>query len=347
MLVKRPISPSHSGCSRAAIGDPYDAAILVQDYPVLVGGESYQTYFADARAFAKATRAAGIPGVVCSILPENLDEEARQYLISLGLAPVQGIEDALAALAAAAQFGALNGDLEARALPSAPRLAFDATLLDEWEGKRLLAAAGVPLPEGRLCTAAEAPGAAQELGFPVVVKLVHKDLAHKSDAGALKLGLESAAAVAAAVVEIRAAVAAFDPTLETDRFLVERMVAEPLAELLVGIRHDPLFGQALVLGAGGVLVELLRDTATLLLPCDRKAVGDALDGLKVAPLLAGFRGKPAADREALIDAILALADFAMARRDSLAELEVNPLMVCRRGVFAADVLLRLCDPSSG
>ena len=106
--------------------------------------------------------------------------------------------------------GVPSGDLAARALPSARCLPPDATLLDEWEGKRLLAAAGVPLPEGRLCTAEEAPAAAQDLGFPVVVKLVHKDLAHKSDAGALKLGLGSAVAVVAAVAEIRDAVATFE-----------------------------------------------------------------------------------------------------------------------------------------
>jgi succinyl-CoA synthetase beta subunit len=119
------------------------------------------------------------------------------------------------------------------------------------------------------------------------------------------------------------------------------MIAEPVAEVLVGIRRDDRFGQIMVLASGGILVELVGDSRTLLLPTDRESVSEALDSLAVSKLLAGYRGGPAGDKEAVVEVSLALARFAETHRDDLEELEVNPLMVLRQGACAADVLLRM------
>jgi hypothetical protein len=194
---------------------------------------------------------------------------------------------------------------------------------------------------------AEAPAAAREIGFPVVLKAVGPDLAHKTEAGAVALGLDSAAAVAAAVTEISANLAARNGG--ADGFLVERMVPGAVAELIVGVKRDPSLGLALVLGSGGVLVELLRDSATLLLPTDRRSVEQALATLKGAPLLAGFRGRPKGDVEALVNAVMTVAEFAEAHRESLIELDVNPLLVLPEGqgpnggAVAVDALIRMSD----
>ncbi len=121
------------------------------------------------------------------------------------------------------------------------------------------------------------------------------------------------------------------------------MAEPPVAELIVGITRDPQFGLALVLGAGGVLVEMVRDSATLLLPTDRAAVERALSGLRIAKLLAGYRGRAAGDMAAAVDAVLAVAAFAEAERDRLIELDVNPLFVLPvgRGAVAVDALIVL------
>lgn len=116
-----------------------------------------------------------------------------------------------------------------------------------------------------------------------------------------------------------------------------------LAELVVGIRRDAQFGLAMTLGSGGILVDLLGDTVSLLLPATEREISDALDRLKVAALLNGFRGRPAADRAALVAALAGLAEYAVASRDSVAGIEINPLFVYEPGVLAVDVLMQVDD----
>ncbi len=135
-------------------------------------------------------------------------------------------------------------------------------------------------------------------------------------------------------------VAAYAPGLPADSFLVEAMAARPVAELLVGVRRDPAFGLALTIAGGGTLVELLRDATTLLLPASRRDIAEALSELKVAQLISGYRGAPAGNLEACLDAIQAIAGFATGA-DELVELDINPLLVGTETTVAVDVLLRI------
>ena len=188
---------------------------------------------------------------------------------------------------------------------------------------------------------ADAPAAAAEIGFPVALKLGRPALAHKTEAGAVALNLRSEQAVRDAVAAMTASVARYQPGLVPEKFLVERQVSGAVAELIVGLHRDPQFGLVMVVGMGGTLVELVEDAASLLLPTDRAGVAAALRGLKVMKLLKGYRGKPAGDVEAAIDAVMAIAKFADAHRDRLVELDVNPLMVLPegQGAVAVDALI--------
>jgi hypothetical protein len=127
----------------------------------------------------------------------------------------------------------------------------------------------------------------------------------------------------------------------SDRFLVERMGERPLVEMILGLTRDPQFGLALVIGAGGILVELFQDSQTLLFPVLRYEVEEALDRLKIAPLLNGYRGQAKADKAALIEAILNLARLAGEHADSLVEVDVNPLFVYADGDLAVDGVVRM------
>ena len=129
----------------------------------------------------------------------------------------------------------------------------------------------------------------------------------------------------------------------SDRFLLEEMQQDAVCEIIIGVKRDPQFGLALVIGSGGVLVNLIEDSASLLLPTQREDIETALDGLKVARLLAGYRGKAAGDRDALIKAITTVADWAMENSQSLFELDVNPLLVLPdgHGAIAVDALIRV------
>ena len=181
--------------------------------------------------------------------------------------------------------------------------------------------------------------AASEIGFPVALKLGRPALAHKTEAGAVALNLRSVEEVERAARAMAKSVARYKPGLKPERFLVEKQVMGAVAELIVGVNRDPQFGLVMVVGMGGVLVELVEDAATLLLPTSRETVADALGRLKVAKLLKGYRGKPAGDMAAAIDAIMAIAAFADAHRDRLVELDVNPLMVLPEGAMAVDALI--------
>jgi acetyl-CoA synthetase len=174
------------------------------------------------------------------------------------------------------------------------------------------------------------------LGYPVVLKALAPGLAHKTEAGAVRLNLMNAA-------EVEAALAAMAPLSE--QFLVEQMVRGALAELLVGVQRDPQFGLTLTLGAGGVFVELLRDSVTLLLPLTRADLLQALQTLQMWPMVTGYRGRPLGDVEAVLDAVQAILVYAVAHVDRLLELDVNPLLVLPlgRGVLAVDALIRLAD----
>jgi acetyl-CoA synthetase len=250
---------------------------------------------------------------------------------------MQGLADCIAAIGHAADMGAAHARL-ARTTPLAALVsqadAGSVRTLDEAAGKAALAAFGLPVPRGRVVAAGDALAYATDLGFPVVLKAVSEQLAHKTEAGGVALNLRDAAALSDALARMAHL---------SERFLVEEMARDIVLELIVGVQRDAQFGLTLTLGAGGVLVELLQDAATLLFPVARHDVLAALQSLKVWPLLTGFRGKAEGDVDALLDAVMAVADYAQAHADRLVELDVNPVLVLPKGsdVLAVDALIRL------
>jgi acetyl-CoA synthetase len=192
----------------------------------------------------------------------------------------------------------------------------------------------VQVPRSRIVSPRDAADAAADIGFPVVIKVAAAELEHKSDVGGVILNIRNAE---------DAKVAAQQLAFLADTLLVEEMITDGVAEVLIGITVDPQFGQVLVIGAGGVLTELLRDTVNLLPPFTFNAIEAALKRLTVYKLLAGYRGKPAADVEALVEAAVACARYAEANVDSLLELDVNPVIArpAGRGAVAVDALIRL------
>lgn len=322
----------------------YDLNLLVLDQPRTDRGLVPDGGFAAARAaIAAAAKKNAARAAVVASLPENMPEEDAKALMGLGVAPLQGIGDALTATAHAAAFGAARAR-RAGLVALKPPAALDigkARVLSEHESKRLLARHGLEVPPSRLARAVEVASTAAALGFPVAVKIHSETVAHKSDVGGVKLGLRSRADVADAVDAM---------SHLSDRFLVERMVERPVAELIVGVVRDAQFGPTLTVGAGGVMVELLQDATTMLLPVTAEEVRERLMGLRVARLLEGFRGKPKGDIRATVRAILAVADFAQRNADRLVELDVNPLFVLPEGygAVAADALIRMVDtPGTG
>ena len=257
--------------------------------------------------------------------------------ISAGVVPLQGQRQALEALDLAASVGeawASGARVELRTPAADHDRSARARTLSEPEGKAALAAFGVRVPQSRVVKAHDAAAAAEAIGFPVVMKAASESLEHKSDVGGVVINIRTRAEATAAADRLARL---------SDTLLVEEMVADGVAEVLIGMTVDPQFGQVLVLGAGGVLTELLRDTVSLLPPFTAPAIKSALMRLKVSKLLTGYRGRPPADVAALVETALACTRYAEANIDTLLELDINPVIVrpAGRGAVAVDALIRL------
>jgi len=328
----------------ALLADHHDAAIIVQDYPASGLDESKIYYRNDTESFIAAVKTRHIAGAVCSTIPENLDPETREFLIRKGIAPMQGISECLAAIAASAwhcerQARILQGKFAPLLPPSGSPVS--PVFLDEAAAKRRMGASGVKVPVGGVTNGAGVAELAAQLGFPVALKMVSAKLPHKTEAGAVTLGLSTSEAVAEAAARMMASVTAYDANAAADVFLVERMVEPPVVELLVSIRRDTQFGFAMMLAAGGILVEILADAATLLLPAARGEIDRTLSRLRVNRLIDGYRNKPGANREALLDTLERLAEFAVRHSEDVVEIEINPLFVGTRDTCAVDILMQV------
>lgn len=311
----------------------FDVAMLILDIPTKPDMDP-ATWLVTAEAWIDAAKATGARAITATSLHESMPEEVGMRLSAAGIAPMLGLDDTFAAVEAAAFIGeSLASNLPPPAMQPRPLEGGEHKLLSEYQAKTMLAAAGLRIPEGIVCAPADAVEAARGLGFPVAVKASGHSIAHKTELGGVALNLADAEAVAEAATRMAKI---------TDEVLVEKMVVGAVCELIIGVKTDRQFGQALVIGAGGVLAEFLHDAATLILPTSRAEIEAALDRLAVARLIGSFRGRTG-DREGVIAAIEAVAAFAAAHAGSLEELDVNPLMVLEqdRGAVAADALVAL------
>lgn len=318
--------PRLEACFTAVLDGGFDAAVLVLDFPR--AGLDRSRWWPTLSAFGSASAATGVPGVVAASMAENLPAEVRAAAAEAGLAAVGDIDAALSGLEAAAELGrACHREVRpALLLPPAP--GDGPRRLDESEAKALLASVGIEVPAGEVVEADSAAEAAARIGFPAVVKAVGLD--HKSDVGGVAVNLTNREAVAEAARRL-------SDLGSGGKVLVESQVEGGLAELLVSVRSSHPIGWLLTVGAGGELVEVLDDTACLLLPESPEAVRSALEQLRVWPLLAEFRGRPAAAVDAVIAVVGRLTDL-VRDRPELIEIEVNPLVVTADAAVAVDAL---------
>ena len=294
------------------------------------------------RRWGEAALASGKPTAIL-LTPGSLVDGARRALREIGCPYTNRMDDALRVIRASVEYGeVLNGprekpippdfvaDLEERAagLPEGR--------LTEPEAKSLLRAAGIPATAEVLAASESAAvEAADRLGYPVVLKAVCRELVHKSDIGAVKLELGDEGAVRKAWCEIVSSVEQHLPGSHLEGCVVQPMIQGGV-ELILGTKWDPQFGAVVMAGAGGILVELMKDVALALAPLTPERARGLLEGLQVWPLLTGARGRPRRDVEALSDALVRLSWLAYTLAARLVELDVNPLLVQAQGVIALD-----------
>jgi acyl-CoA synthetase (NDP forming) len=316
-----------AGVYSAVLNDQYDLNILIMDIPPEDRCDP-SAWDSALAALIKANSRCNANVAMLATLPENLSEALSDKLLSHGICPMHGMEEMILAIDAAIQAGEImNAVSEPVFLAIQENEAFK--VLDEGQSKSALARHGLSFPKSATApNLNEVQEVTRSLSFPVVLKGL--GIAHKSEAGAVVLNLKTPDEVYAAASIMKGVTG----------FLVEEMVATPVAEVLVGITRDTTGVMMLTVGSGGVLTELLEDTASLIVPSGRKEIAQAIKGLKLAKLLEGYRGKPAADMDALLEAIMAVQSFCLNSPD-LIELDVNPIMALENGAMAVDALVRI------
>lgn len=296
----------------------YGAGIFIIDppRPDRCDPSSYQPALEAIEAAAANTGKIALP---VSLLPENFDEDLAIAMAGRGTAVLMGLETALAAIRAAQLPAGLPGWRPVPAVPSR-----DTALMAESDAKALLSAAGIAVPKGiSAATLADLVPLAAGLTAPLALKGL--GFVHKTEAGAVRLGLASLQD---------------QPEMPgATGYLAEEMVTGAVAEVLIGLRRDPVYGATLTLGMGGVAAEVLADTVTLVLPVSEDQILDAMRRLRLWPLLDGYRGRARADVAAVAAMAVRLAGV-MLGDESCEEIEINPVMAREKGAVAVDALIR-------
>ena len=300
----------------SAMLEAYDAGLYIIDTPRAdrCDASSYQPAL---DAIVTAQKATGKIAFPVASMPENFGEVRVQAMMDQGICTLLGLETALAAITAAQTTPGRAGWRPLAALPLR-----ETRLLTEADGKALLAGAGVAVP--RLVAGASLE-TLELVGLHPPYALKGLGFAHKTESGAVRLGLSSLDGQA----EMPGATG----------YLVEEMVTGAVAEVLVGLRRDQVYGVTLTLGMGGVTAEVLADTVTLVLPVTEDQVLEAARSLRLWPLLDGYRGRPKADMGAVAEIAVRLGALMLAD-DSLEEIEINPVLVLQSGAVAVDAMIR-------
>jgi acyl-CoA synthetase (NDP forming) len=300
---------------------PQDATLLILDTPPRPDQQS-DSWAVAAQSLGDAAHTTNRRGVVVATLPECVTPAVRAAANEAKLVVLQGLQESLSALDAATWLGAhLPGEL-----PAPVVMPNTTNLINESDAKNLLRQNGVSVPNGVKCNRQDVSASAQKIGFPVTLKGL--GLAHKSESGAVRVGIKNQDELTLAIQSMPKEVA---------DFLVEQTITDVVAEVLVSVRRDAPVGWLITLGAGGIYTELWRDTACLLAPTTDAEIRTALASLRIAPLLNGYRGKPAGD----LDALVALTQkvISLTLNEGLVEVELNPVLVTKTSAVAVDALM--------
>ena len=305
--------------------DDVDLFAIQARLPIPGDPDSNIDHYVDLKAHTEK------PVFAFSRMAQNANDSYRDFQTRTGLPCFFGIPQTIRAMQALVRYGAARR----RGIAALPAPAGKEANIAESALQSALDAIGITSPKQELTGVApeEAAAAASRIGFPVALKIVSAEISHKTEAGGVRLNLGDAAAVAAEAADLLASL----PDGAVDGFLVQEMVEG--FEMLVGMRDDPDFGPLVVVGLGGIFVELMRDVTLRLAPVSRDDAREMLSELRGAQALDGFRGQAPRDVEALATAIAGLSSFFVDHRAWLSDIEINPLIVLERGkgVRAVDV----------
>ena len=316
---------------------------------VLAATASGASFRIIARSVAHALRNTDKPIMIFSSSQREMSLEALQILAAENV-PVLGSPHRVAGAMGMLADYAVSLDKRDRLIAEhpvierpLPALPCGSATLDEHAAKQLLSGFGIATTRDALLPVDAAPvSLPRGVKFPVAVKIVSKDIAHKTDIGAVRLNIANDAQLASAIAEVLANARKAAPMAQLAGVLVSEMVSDGL-ETIIGVVNDPLFGPVVAFGLGGILAEVLRDTTYRIAPFSIDTAREMVGELRASALFSGVRGQAPRDIEALAGTLSAVSEFAWLMRDRIAEMDINPVMVRRvgQGAIAADALIVL------
>ena len=322
-----------------------------RDTPPEVAPREVEQSLAVAKAAVQAARETGKPVLVFSNLSAGFQQEAKKVLDEGGVPYLQGTQETLRAIQAFVRYAGFHHRMGKRIETGCPSPAdlpdWRRKLregLSEVEARHLLAAYGIPGPrEAVATTAEEAVEAARHIGYPVVLKILSRDIQHKTEIGGVRVGLRDETDIVTAFSKVMEAARRHHPEARLEGVVIQEMIPADAVEVILGVLRDSDFGPVLVFGSGGILVEILEDSSLRLPPLSHEEALEMIHETRGARLLQGFRGRPPADMDALADTLVRLSQLAVDLGDLIAALDINPLMVLPRGqgVRAVDALVEV------
>ena len=323
-----------SECFKQMISGNFAATMLLLDWPRTQESEQKEwdlTLLALSDAISGTGEKAIVLASIADCMPKRIIKKCQKY----GIAPMIGMDICLKALNHSYRIGLAFENSSMQSIEILRSLSHPSKIsnLTEFEGKKLLKKYDVPIPDGEIVTStSEALMAAEKIHYPLTLKVSNADLAHKTELGAVLLNINDSKVLEKACQDLFK----IGPSL-----LLEKMVQDSVTELIIGMANDPIFGKYIIIGSGGILVELFKDTIPLLFPVSREDVSLALSQLKVFPIIKGFRNNPEGDIEAIINCVMSVVK--LINENDIIELDINPLLVLKRGngVIAVDALIKL------
>ena len=323
-----------SKCFKQMISGNFAATMLLLDWPRTQESEQKDwdlTLLALSDAISGTREKTIVLASIADCMPKRIIKECQKY----GIAPMIGLDICLKALNHSYRIGLAFQKSSMQSIEILRSLSHPSKIstLTEFEGKKLLKKYGIPVPDGKIISStSEALIAAEKIHYPITLKVSDVELAHKTELGAVMLNINDPLALEKACQDLFKI---------GSSLLIEKMVQDSVAELIIGVGLDPIFGKYIIIGSGGILVELFKESIPLLFPVNRKDVSLALSKLKAFPLINGYRGNPQGDVEMIIDCVMATVK--LVSENDIDELDINPLLVLKRGsgVIAVDTLIKL------
>lgn len=268
-------------------------------------------------------------GSLISSLSDTIPKHIRDKCINNGISPLQGMKEALFTIKKAIEIGSIWKNESAVKNYKVKKHNKNIKTYSEFDSKKFLKKIGIRTPKGIISDKIKLKKDSAKIGFPLVAKIHSNKIFHKSEHNGVKTNIKNFNELISKTKKFK------------NQILLEKMVKDSLIEILIGIKIDDEFGPVIVIGAGGIYTELIRETKTLLLPLTKKDIQNELKNMKIGKILLGYRNKDKADIDSLIKTILLLSKFAEKNINKLHEIEINPLIVCKKnkGVFAVDALI--------